>query len=76
MVISSDDIQVDESLNYIERPVAVLDRKVKVIRNKEVKLAKMKWQNRRGSEWTLEPEDEMREHYPDLFASTDFEDEV
>ena len=33
-VVSLDNIQVDESLNYIERPVAILDRKTKVLRNK------------------------------------------
>ena len=29
-------IKVDASLNYIERPIAILDWKVKVLRNKEV----------------------------------------
>ena len=53
-----------------------MDRKTKVLWNMEVKLVKVQWQYRRGSEWTCEPEDEMREHYPDLFTSTDFEDEV
>lgn len=42
-VISLDNIQVDESLNYIERPVAVLDKKTMVLRNKEVKLVKVQW---------------------------------
>ena len=40
-VVSLDDIQVDESLNYIGRPVAILDRNTKVLRNKEVKLVKV-----------------------------------
>nr|KAJ0187453.1 hypothetical protein LSAT_V11C900460290 [Lactuca sativa] len=39
-VTSLDEIQVDESLDYIERPIAVLDRKTKVLHNKEVKLVK------------------------------------
>ena len=69
---------MDESLNYIERPISILDRKMKALRNKEVKLVKVQWQHRKGSEWTWEPEDEMREHCPELFsaATTDFEDEV
>ncbi|KAJ9539430.1 hypothetical protein OSB04_032163 [Centaurea solstitialis] len=29
-----DDIQVDERLNYIERPIAVLERKIRTLRNK------------------------------------------
>ena len=33
-VVSLDDIQVDECLNYVERPMAILVRKIKVLRNK------------------------------------------
>ena len=50
-VISSDDIQVDEHLNYVKRSVVVLERKVKVLRNKEVPLVKVQWQHWRRSEW-------------------------
>ena len=35
------DIQVDASLNYVERPVAIRDRKIKVLRNKEVPLVQV-----------------------------------
>ncbi|KAJ9545001.1 hypothetical protein OSB04_024708 [Centaurea solstitialis] len=31
-----DDIQVDERLNYIERPIAIFERKTKSLRNKEI----------------------------------------
>ena len=42
-VVLLDDIQVDESLNYIERLVSILDRKTKVLQNKELKLVKVHW---------------------------------
>ncbi|KAL4561750.1 hypothetical protein LXL04_033924 [Taraxacum kok-saghyz] len=64
-VVPLEDIQIDEQLNYVEKPIAILERKAKKLRNKEV-----------GSEWTWEPEAEMREHYPELFEGVDFEDEV
>ncbi|KAJ9546574.1 hypothetical protein OSB04_019117 [Centaurea solstitialis] len=35
------DIQVDERLNYIERPIAILERKMKSLRNKEIELVKV-----------------------------------
>ena len=53
-----DDIQVDERLNYVERPIAILERKTKSLRNKEIGLVKVQWQHRKGSEWTWEPEEE------------------
>ena len=43
VVVSLDDIQVDYRLNYIEWLVVVLERKVKVLRNKEIPLVKVQW---------------------------------
>ncbi|KAJ9545620.1 hypothetical protein OSB04_025327 [Centaurea solstitialis] len=78
--IPLDDIQVDESLNYVERPIAVLDRKVRRLRNKEIGIVKVQWQHRWGSEWTWEPEAEMRElrcgSTTRNFSSIDFGDEI
>ena len=69
------DIQVDNRINYIKRLVVILDRKTKTLRNKVVELVKVQWQHS-GLEWTWELEDEMREHYPELYGAADFEDEV
>ena len=41
-VILLDDIQVDDHMNYVERPVAILDRKTKVLRNNVVSLEGLK----------------------------------
>lgn len=40
-VVALEDIQVDDSLNYIERTVAILDRKMKTFRYKVVELVKV-----------------------------------
>ena len=55
-----EDIQVDDGLNYIERPMVILDRKMKTLRNKVVELVKVQWQQHKDSKWMWEPEDEMR----------------
>ena len=44
--MSLDDIQVDERLNYVKKPVAVIERKIKVMHNKEIPLVKVQWQHR------------------------------
>ena len=44
-VVHFDEIQVDDFLNYVERPVMVLDRKKKALRNKVVSLVKVQWQH-------------------------------
>jgi hypothetical protein len=61
------DIQVDEGLNYVERPIAILEKKIKTLRNKDIGLVKVQWEHRRGSEWTWETEDEMKKNFPELF---------
>ena len=62
-----DDLELDEKLNYVEQPVAILDRKVKKLRNKEIAQVLIKWQNRKGSDMTWESEAEMRDAYPQFF---------
>jgi hypothetical protein len=62
------DIEVDEKLNYVEEPVAIIDKKEKQLRNKTIKQVKVQWRHRKGSEATWESEEEMREHYPHLFS--------
>ena len=74
-----EDIQVDDCLNYIERPMAILDRKTKTLRNTVVELVKVQWQHHKGSKWMWESEEEMQENYPELFSDSvaaDFEGEV
>ncbi|KAI3828159.1 hypothetical protein L1987_02256 [Smallanthus sonchifolius] len=63
-----DDIEVDNSLNYIEEPVSILDRKEKRLRNKVIQLVKVQWKHRNVSEATWETETEMKDSYPDLFG--------
>ena len=37
-VVSLDDIQVDERLNYVDKQAAVLEREVKVLHKKDIPL--------------------------------------
>ena len=41
-----------------------------------VDLVKVQWQHRKGSEWTCEPKEEMKDHNPNIFVEADFENEV
>ncbi|KAK9062547.1 hypothetical protein SSX86_002099 [Deinandra increscens subsp. villosa] len=63
-----DDLVIDDKLNYVERPIAILDRKVKRLRNKEVNQVKVQWEHRKGSDLTWESEEEMQRYYPHLFG--------
>ena len=76
VVVPLDDIQFDEFLNYVERPVAIQDRNTMALRNKVIPLVNVQWQHKKGSKWTQEPEAEINEHCQDLFVSEDFEDGI
>ncbi|KAJ9557656.1 hypothetical protein OSB04_012270 [Centaurea solstitialis] len=62
------EISVDPKLNFVEEPVAIVDRKIRKIRNKEIDLVKVQWKFHKGQECTWETESEMREKYPHLFS--------
>ena len=68
-VLASEPIQLREDLSYIEEPIAIMDRREKVLRNKIVRLVKVVWQNHRNEEVTWESEDNMRTQYPELFSN-------
>ena len=75
-LVSLDEIQDGECLDYVERPRSILEGGVKVLQDKEVPLVRVQWEHQRGSEWTWEPKAEMWEHDPRMFTAVDFEDKV
>ncbi|XP_070010176.1 uncharacterized protein [Nicotiana sylvestris] len=65
--VPDETIEVDEEVSYEEVPVAILDRQVQKLRNKENASLKVLWWNQQVEEATLEAEEEMRKKYPHLF---------
>ncbi|KAL5540686.1 hypothetical protein UlMin_043338 [Ulmus minor] len=59
-VLEHELIQVNEDLTYEEKPVQILDRKDKTLRNKVIPLVKILWRNHKIEEATWEREDDMR----------------
>ena len=63
-----EEIEVDDRLNYVEEPVSITDSYEMRLRKKVVKMVKVLWKHRRGSDATWETEEEMRKNYPQLFV--------
>ncbi|KAD2275740.1 hypothetical protein E3N88_41500 [Mikania micrantha] len=68
LVIPIEEIQVDEQLHFIEEPLEIMDRKVKQLRRSRIPILKVRWNSKRGPEFTWEREDHMKSKYPQLFA--------
>ncbi|XP_019103705.1 uncharacterized protein LOC109134418 [Beta vulgaris subsp. vulgaris] len=67
-VLQPEIVQIVENLSYEERPIKILDSKVRSTWKKDVKIVKVLWSNQKSEEATWEPEAEMRKKYPELFA--------
>ncbi|GJU95394.1 hypothetical protein Tco_1320150, partial [Tanacetum coccineum] len=57
LVIPLDEIQLDNKLHFIEEPIEVMDCKVKQLKQSNIPIVKVRWNSRRGSEFTWERED-------------------
>nr|GEV33756.1 putative reverse transcriptase domain-containing protein [Tanacetum cinerariifolium] len=60
LAIPLDEIQVDDKLNFIEEPVEIMDREVKRLKHSRISIIKVRWNYRRGHEFTWEREDQMQ----------------
>ncbi|GJY57284.1 hypothetical protein Tco_0456399 [Tanacetum coccineum] len=60
----------DDKLHFVEEPVEIMDREVKQLRRSRVPIVKVRWNSRRGPEFTWEREDQFRKKYPHLFTKT------
>ncbi|XP_070046632.1 uncharacterized protein [Nicotiana tomentosiformis] len=67
LIITVETIEVNEELTYEENPVAILDRQVRKLRNKEIASMKALGQNQQVEEATWEAEEEINKKYPHLF---------
>ncbi|KAL5543511.1 hypothetical protein UlMin_007295, partial [Ulmus minor] len=66
-VLEQEPIEIHEDLSLQEKPVQILDFKVKTLRNKEIPLVKVLWRNQTVEEATWERESDIRASYPELF---------
>ncbi|GJW68357.1 putative reverse transcriptase domain-containing protein [Tanacetum coccineum] len=61
-------LHVDDKLHFVEEPVEIMDREVKRLRQSRVLIVKVRWNSKRGPEFTWEREDQFQKKYPYLFA--------
>ncbi|WMV54628.1 hypothetical protein MTR67_048013 [Solanum verrucosum] len=73
-ITPTEGVQVTRDLTYEKVHIAILDRQIRRLRNKEVASVKVLWRNQQVEEITWEAEDAMKLKYPNHFQ-TDEEDE-
>ncbi|GJR62726.1 putative reverse transcriptase domain-containing protein, partial [Tanacetum coccineum] len=60
----------DDKLQFVEEPIEIMDREVKRLKQSRIPQVKVRWNSRRGPEFTWEREDQFRKKYPHLFTKT------
>nr|GEV97393.1 retrovirus-related Pol polyprotein from transposon 17.6 [Tanacetum cinerariifolium] len=69
LVIPLDEIHIDDKLHFVEEPLEIMDQDVKQLKQIHIPIIKVRWNSRRGLEFTWEREDRFQKKYPHLFAN-------
>ncbi|GJQ98401.1 hypothetical protein Tco_0009540 [Tanacetum coccineum] len=70
LAVPLDGLNLDDKLHFVEEPVEIVDREVKRLKRSRIPLVKVRWDSKRGPEYTWEREDQFKKKYPHLFANT------
>ncbi|GJV95356.1 hypothetical protein Tco_1546933 [Tanacetum coccineum] len=49
-----DEIKVDKTLHFVEEPLEIMDREVKTLKRSKIPIVKVRWNSKRGPEFTWE----------------------
>nr|GEV56407.1 putative reverse transcriptase domain-containing protein [Tanacetum cinerariifolium] len=70
-----EEIKIDNRLRFVEEPIEIIDYEVKQQNLSLILIVKVRWNSRRGPEFSWEREDEMKRKHLQLFASAMAQDE-
>ncbi|GJS72463.1 putative reverse transcriptase domain-containing protein [Tanacetum coccineum] len=70
LAVPLDGLHLDGKLHFVEEPVEIVGRKVKWLKRSRIPLVKVRWNSKRGPEFTWEHEDQFKKKYPHLFTKT------
>ncbi|GJW86994.1 hypothetical protein Tco_0162334 [Tanacetum coccineum] len=70
LAVPLDELHFDDKLHFVEEPVEIMDREVKRLKRSRIPIIKVRWNSRRGPEFTWEREDQFQKKYPHLFTKT------
>ncbi|GJS04852.1 putative reverse transcriptase domain-containing protein [Tanacetum coccineum] len=70
LAVPLDGLHLDDKLHFIEEPLEIVGREVKRLKRSRIPLVKVRWNSKRGPEFTWEREDQFKKKYPHLFTKT------
>ncbi|GJX67721.1 putative reverse transcriptase domain-containing protein [Tanacetum coccineum] len=70
LAVPLDGHHFDDKHQFVEEPIEITDHEVKRLKRSRIPLVKIRWNSKRGPEFTWEREDQFRKKYPHLFSKT------
>ncbi|GJX69303.1 putative reverse transcriptase domain-containing protein [Tanacetum coccineum] len=69
LAVPLEGLHIDDKLQFVEEPVEIMEREIKRLKRSRIPLVKVRWNSRRGPEFTWEREDSFKKKYPHLFTN-------
>ncbi|GKB13187.1 hypothetical protein Tco_0847110 [Tanacetum coccineum] len=70
LAVPLDGLHLDDKLHFVEEPLEIVSREVKRLKRSRIPLVKVRWNSKRGPEFTWEREDQFKKKYPHLFTKS------
>nr|GEZ16079.1 putative reverse transcriptase domain-containing protein [Tanacetum cinerariifolium] len=62
LVIPLDELRIDDKVYFVEEPVEIMDREIKQLKRSHIPIIKVRWNSKRGPEFTWECEDQFKQN--------------
>ncbi|GKE75040.1 hypothetical protein Tco_1537081 [Tanacetum coccineum] len=72
LAVPLDGLHLDDKLHFVEEPLEIVGREVKRLKRSRIPLVKVRWNSKRGLEFTWEREDKFKKKYPHLFRNMSY----
>ncbi|GKA83378.1 putative reverse transcriptase domain-containing protein [Tanacetum coccineum] len=70
LAVPLDGLHLDDKLHFVEEPLEIVGHEVKRLKRSRIPLVKVRWNSKRGHEFTWEREDQFKKKYPHLFTKS------
>ena len=67
LVVPFQELKIEDKLQFVEEPIEIMDQEVKVRKHSRIPIMRVRWNSRRGPEFTWERKDLFKLLYPQLF---------
>nr|GEV91632.1 putative reverse transcriptase domain-containing protein [Tanacetum cinerariifolium] len=69
LVMPLEGVHIDDTLLFVEEPIEIMEWEIKRLKRSQIPLVNVRWNSRRGPEFTWEREDSFKKKYPHLFRN-------